>query len=116
MISGPDLLPDRQGITVVHPPPVCHSLCSRAMSRSSATHPWPKCSPAGRLSAHAQPFHIEQGNAPHAALPAWRARIGNAAFEEAKAWATSTGNRQAVEYALKKAAWTPSKPGSSPQL
>lgn len=35
-----------------------------------------------------------------AALPALRARIGDAAFEEAKAWATSTGNKQAVEYAL----------------
>jgi hypothetical protein len=35
-----------------------------------------------------------------AALPAWRARIGDAAFEEAKAWATATSNRQAVEYAL----------------
>jgi predicted ATPase len=35
-----------------------------------------------------------------AALTALRARVGEAAFEEAKAWATSTGNRQAVEYAL----------------
>ncbi len=35
-----------------------------------------------------------------AALPALRARIGDAAFEEATAWATSTGNTQAVEYAL----------------
>jgi hypothetical protein len=42
---------------------------------------------------------------PHAAygdadLPALRARLGDAAFEEAQAWATSAGNRQAVEYAL----------------
>jgi hypothetical protein len=29
-----------------------------------------------------------------------RARLGGAAFEEAQAWATSAGNRQAVEYAL----------------
>jgi predicted ATPase len=36
-----------------------------------------------------------------ATLPALRARIGDTAFEEAKAWASSTGNRQAVEYALK---------------
>jgi len=35
-----------------------------------------------------------------AALPALRSRIGDAAFEEAQAWAKSTGSRQAVEYAL----------------
>ena len=35
-----------------------------------------------------------------AALPALRARIGDAAFEEAKAWAAATGNGRAVEYAL----------------
>jgi hypothetical protein len=86
------------------------------MSKSSAH------SPVAQALSRRSPFRAcpavphGQGDAPHAALPAWRIRIDDAAFEEAKAWATSTGNRQAVEYALKKAAWTPSKPGSSPQL
>jgi predicted ATPase len=35
-----------------------------------------------------------------AALAALRSRIGDAAFEEAQAWARSCGTRQAVEYAL----------------
>ena len=35
-----------------------------------------------------------------AALPAWRSRIGQAAFEEAQAWGKSASSKRAVEYAL----------------
>jgi hypothetical protein len=47
-------------------------------------------------------LHAYVPRAPHddAVLAALRARIGDAAYEEAKAWGGSTGSRQARQYAL----------------
>ena len=47
-------------------------------------------------------LHAFVPRAPHddAVLEALRSRLGEAAFEEARAWGVSTGNRRAREYAL----------------
>lgn len=47
-------------------------------------------------------LHAYVPRVPHddAALPAWRSRVGDAAFEQAQAWGKSAGSRRAVEYAL----------------
>ena len=47
-------------------------------------------------------LHAYVPRAPHddAVLAALRARLGDAAFEEARAWGASTGSRQAIQYAL----------------
>ena len=50
-------------------------------------------------------LHAYVPRAPHddAVLAALRARIGDAAYEEAQAWGGSTGSRRAVEHALQQA-------------